>query len=117
MTTMTDKLTDAIRMIIGESQRLGVEKFGDALMEIGDNLGTGSRGDDLYIESVIDGIRWGVRAAITVDLAGGALLRVILPDGGRITHEWATEKDAESQINAALAAIISARVTASRVGK
>ena len=106
---MNTKLAEAIRTIIDETQRIGIEAFEDDLSAIGDDLSTGERDDDLYAESVIDGIRWGARAAVSVELAGGAMLRAVLPDGKRITHEWAHHTDADPLIKAALAAVTAAR--------
>ena len=110
-------LTDAIRTIIDESQRLGIEGFEDALSAVSDDLSCGERDDDLYADSVIDGIRWGARAAVIIELSGGAMLRVLMPGGVRITHEWGVHADADAQIKAALAAIEFGRVTAQNVGE
>jgi hypothetical protein len=74
------------------------------------------RDDDLYADSVIDGIRFGARAAVSVELAGGAMVRFIMPRGERITSEWAIHADAEDQIKAALAAIYAERTVAQGVG-
>ena len=49
-------------------------------------------------------------------MGGGAMLRVCLPGGVAITHEWASNADAEDQIKAALVAIQSNRATAQNVG-
>lgn len=114
---MTDKLKSAIETIIDESQRLGVEAFEDALSALSDDLTTGERDDDLYAESVIDGIRWGARAAVIVELAGGAMARFVMPGGERITSEWAKHADAEDQIKAALAAMHAERTIAEGVGE
>ena len=114
---MTDRLKAAIETIIDESQRLGVEGFEHALDAVADEIATGERDDDLFQESVIDGIRWGAHAAVTVELGGGAMLRVILPDGARITHEWASHADADPSIKAALAAVMAERTTAGGAGE
>lgn len=113
---MSDKLRQAIETVIDESQRLGVEAFEDALMMIEDDMTIGERSDDAYTSAVIDGVRWGARAAVTVDLCGGAMMRVVMPEGARITHEWADHNAADPQIKAALAAVMDARVTAQGVG-
>lgn len=114
---MTDRLTDAIRVIIDESQRLGAEAFEDALSAITDDLEADEKDGALYADNIIDGIRWGSSAAILVELGRGAMLRVCLPDGVRITHEWANHNDANPQINAALAAVMADRVKTEGVGK
>lgn len=111
------KLTDAIRAIIDEAQRLSVDDFEAAINAASDDLQTGERDDDLYIESVLDGIRFGARAAVSVELAGGAMVRFVMPGGERITSEWAKHADAESQIKAALAAMHAERTIASGVGE
>ncbi len=85
---MSDKLTDAIRVIIDEAQRLRINDFEDAIDRASDDLSTGERADDLFIDSVLDGIRWGVRAAACVERGGGTILRVRAPGGVGITHEW-----------------------------
>jgi hypothetical protein len=74
------------------------------------------RDDDLYADSVIDGIRWGARAAVIIELSGGAMLRVLMPGGARITHEWGNADEADTQIKAALDALDGARVVAQGVG-
>jgi hypothetical protein len=109
-------LTDAIRAIIDEIQRLGIEGFEDALSAVSGDLSCGERDDDLYADSVIDGIRWGARAAVIIELSGGAMLRVLMPGGVRITHEWGNADEADTQIKAALDALDGARVVAQGVG-
>lgn len=110
-------LQDAIRAIIDEIQRLGIEDFENALVAIGDDIETGERDDDLFADAVIDGIRFGARAAVSVELAGGAMVRFIMPQGERITSEWAIHADAEDQIKAALAAMYAERTSAEGVGE
>ena len=114
---MSDDLKAAIKTIIEESQRLDVEGFEDELNAIGDDLASGEKSDDLYLESVIDGVRWGARAAVSVELGGGALVRVALPDGVRITHEWADRHEADGQINRAMAALHPNGVVGEKVGE
>lgn len=57
----------------------------------------------------MDGIRWGARASLTVEIMNGAMVRVILPNGVRITHEWDDARKADPAIKAALEAIADAR--------
>lgn len=45
------------------------------------------------------------------------MLRVILPGGICITHQWAEEAVAQPQIKAALAGLEAVQVTASNVGE
>ena len=113
---MNDSMKTAIETIIEESRRLGVEGFEDALNAVGDELACGEKGDGLYLESVIDGVRWGARAAVSVELGGGALVRVALPDGVRITHEWADRHEADGQINRVMAALHPNGVVGEKVG-
>lgn len=109
-------LTQAIATIIDESQRLDPDEFADELARIVDDMTVGkeseNNADDLYLEAIVNGIRWGARAAVNVERDRGAMLRVCLPDGIRITHEWADDADADQAIKDALAAIEGARVTA-----
>lgn len=46
------------------------------------------RSDTLVAESILDGLRWGFRAAATVELGGGTMVRIRVPGGAGITHEW-----------------------------
>lgn len=85
---MTDTIKDAIRTILNESQRLDRDDFDGALDAVSDDLSTGEREDDLYLDSVLDGIRWGCRAAVVVELGGSTILRLRAPGGVGITHEW-----------------------------
>jgi hypothetical protein len=62
------------------------------------------RDDDLYADSVIDGIRWGARAAVIIELSGGAMLRVLMPGGARITHEWGDARQGDASMTAAMVA-------------
>lgn len=88
MPNKSDRLADAVRFVIDEAQRLTSDDFEAALDRVADEIATGERDDDLYQESIIDGIRWGVRAAVCVEFGGGTILRVLSPGGVRITHEW-----------------------------
>lgn len=102
-------LKDAILTVIDESQRLDMDAFEDEMMFIEDELSCGERGDDLYLGAVIDGIRYGVRAAVMVELGGGAMLRSITPGGARITHEWGDARQADAAMTAAMVAAMPKR--------
>lgn len=39
-------------------------------------------------DSVMDGIRWGHRAAVTCEHLGGVVLRIRAPGGKAVSHEW-----------------------------
>ena len=39
-------------------------------------------------DSLIDGIRWGHRAAITCERGGGVVLRIRAQGGKAVSHEW-----------------------------
>ncbi|RMD92594.1 MAG: hypothetical protein D6811_06700, partial [Alphaproteobacteria bacterium] len=84
---MTRNLKTAIETVIDELVQLEVDAAEDTLTAITDELMTGDPGYDGQIEAIMDGIRWGARASVVVGLAGGAMVRVILPRGVRITHE------------------------------
>ena len=103
---MNTVLRDAISTIITESSKMTQGKLEDALNEIGDELNRNDRKQTLYLESVLDGVRWGVRAANIVDLGEGAIVRIILPKGGRVTHEWADRHRADAQINDVMAILM-----------
>lgn len=46
------------------------------------------RSDTMVAESILDGLLWGFRAAATVELGGGTLVRIRAPGGFAATHEW-----------------------------
>lgn len=112
---MRDQLKDHVVAVLDGIRHLSVDDAADLLAEIADDIADGGP-EDLFNGAILDGIRWGYAAAVQVELAGGAMLRVMLPGGIGITHEWGDEKDAAPQINAALAALEATRVTASNVG-
>lgn len=79
------RIIDLVNTIEG-SEREDMESAIDAASDylcIGEN-----RADDLAIESILDGLRWGFRAAGVVEKAGGTVLRIRAPGGICITHEW-----------------------------
>lgn len=79
------RIIDLVNAIEG-SEREDMESAIDAASDylcIGEN-----RADDLAIESILDGLRWGFRAAAVVELGGGTVLRIRAPGGIGITHEW-----------------------------
>lgn len=86
---MTDlTLTDMIVQMIETIRDMDATDVQDAISEAGDLLRSGDRSDDLWTGAVIDGLRWGHRAAGCVEMGGSTLLRMIEPGGVRITHEW-----------------------------
>ena len=85
---MTMTLSDTIRALIEYARDMEVDDFEAALDAASDDLATGEASDDLFTESLIDGIRWGLRAAMVVEFGGGTILRVRKPGGVGITHEW-----------------------------
>jgi len=85
---MTMTLSDTIRALIEYARDMEVDDFEAALDAASDDLATGEASDDLFTESVIDGIRWGLRAAMVVEFGGGTILRVRKPGGVCISHEW-----------------------------
>lgn len=44
--------------------------------------------DTATIERLIDGILWGLRAARICEHEGGALVRILTPGGGALTHQY-----------------------------
>lgn len=112
---MRDHLKSNIIAVLEGIQHLSVDDAADLLAEISDDL-AGDRDDEMINGAILDGIRWGYAAALSVEICGGAMLRVILPDGIQMTHEWPFEYEAKPQIKAALAALHDARVTASNAG-
>lgn len=110
------KVRESLQTLIDELTEMEVDASSDMLSQLCDDMMTGDRSDDARIETIIDGIRWAFRASVTVDLAGGALLQAVLPDGVRITHEWADARTAEPALNAAFAAIAAARRNRSDAG-
>lgn len=112
---MRDQLKAHIAAVVEGLRHLDVDSAADLIAEIADELAEGGL-EDLFNGAILDGIRWGYAAAVKVEMAGGAMLRVTLPGGIGITHEWDIEKDAQRQIKAALEGLRAARVTASNVG-
>lgn len=112
---MRDQLKDHIKAMLEGIKHLSVDDAADLIAEIGDEIADGGA-DDLFHGAILDGLRWGYHAAVVVEMGGGAMLRVCLPGGVGITHEWARNADAEDQIKAALAAVQSNRATAQNVG-
>lgn len=112
---MKDKLKANIAAVVEGLRHLDVDAVADLLAEVADDL-AGDRDEDLFNGAILDGIRWGYAAAVQVEMGGGAMLRVTLPGGIGITHEWANEQDARRQIKTALASLRPTLVTASNVG-
>lgn len=116
---MRDQLKAHIAAVVEGLRHLDVDSAADLLGEVADDLAGYRDGDpagNLFNGAILDGIRWGYTAAVIVETNGGAMLRVTLPGGIGITHEWVHERDAKPQIKAALEGLQAARVTASNVG-
>lgn len=112
---MKDQLKDHIKAVLEGIRHMDVDAADDLIAEVADEVSE-DRTDDAFNGAILDGIRWGYRAAVVVEMGGGAMVRTILPGGIGITHEWADDADADTYIKAALAAIHDARVTAQGVG-
>lgn len=108
MTEAREILKDHIKAVLEGIRHLDVDAAADLIAEVGDEI-AGDRDEDMFNGAILDGIRWGYAAAVTVEMGGGAMVRTILPGGIAMTHEWASENDALPQIDAALDAIASAR--------
>ena len=113
---MREQLKDHIKAVLEGIRHLDVDSAGDLILEVRDEIATEDRAGDAINNAILDGIRWGYHAAVTVELGGGAMLRVILPGGIAMTYEWADEALAQPQIEAALDALHGARVIAQGVG-
>lgn len=116
MSDPRETLKSHITAVIEGLRHLDVDSAADLIAEVADDLAEGGP-EDLFNGALLDGIRWGYAAAVQVEMAGGAMLRVVLPGGVAMTHEWADEADAQPQIRAALASLHSARVNAKGVGE
>ncbi|MDO5705558.1 MAG: hypothetical protein Q4G49_10880 [Paracoccus sp. (in: a-proteobacteria)] len=113
---MRDQLKAHIAAVIEGLRHLDMDSAADLIAEIGDDL-VGDRDDDRITGAILDGLRWGYHAAVVVEMGGGAMLRVTLPGGRGITHEWAREADAAPQIKAALAQVTATRAVAKGAGE
>lgn len=111
---MRDKLKNHIAAVVEGIRHLSIDEADDLIAEIGDQLACE---EDVIADAILDGLCWGYRAAVMVDLSGGAMMRVIMPGGQRITHEWDSARDAEPQIKARLEAVIADRNIADGVGE
>ena len=105
---MRNQLKDHIKAVLDGIRHLSVDDAADMIAEISDEIAE-DRTQDAINGAILDGIRWGYVAAVSVEMGGGAMMRTILPGGIAMTHEWAKERDARPQIDAALDAIASAR--------
>lgn len=103
-----DELKLNIGLVIEGIRRLSVDDAADLMAEVADDL-AGDRDDDMINGAILDGIRWGYAAAVTVEMGGGAMARIVTPGGIAVTHEWDSAKDAEAAIKAATAAILASR--------
>lgn len=113
---MRDQLKAHIAAVLEGIRHLNVDDAADLIAEVADDLAE-DRTEDMFNGAILDGIRWGYTAAVQVEMGGGAMLRVILPGGIGITHQWVDEAVAQPQIKAALAGLEAARVTASNAGE
>lgn len=84
--TVTD-ITAAIVALVAALRDATVAEVEDAVDTASDRLSTGDRTDDLAVEAILDGVRYGHRAAVTVERRGGMMVRIIDHGGVRLTHE------------------------------
>ena len=103
-----DRIKYHIIATIDHLRTFTVDEAADLISEVADEI-AGDRTDDMINGAILDGIRWGYAAAVTVELGGAAMLRVLTPGGVAITHEWGNADEADTQIKAALAAIQTSR--------
>lgn len=116
MPNLHERLKSHITAVLEDLRYLDVDSAADLIAEVADEIAEGGP-EDLFNGAILDGIRWGHTAAVTVEMGGGAMLRAILPGGCGITHQWAEEAAAQPQIRAALASLHTARVSAKGVGE
>ena len=115
MSDPRETLKSHITAVIEGLRHLDVDSAADLIAEVADDLADGGP-EDLFKGAILDGIRWGYAAAVQVEMAGGAMLRVVLPGGAGITLQWTDEATARPQIRAALDSMHTARVSAKGVG-
>ena len=77
---MREHLKFHITAVAKGIRHMSVDPAADLLAEIADDL-AGDRDDDMINGAILEGIRWGYAAAVSVERAGGAMMRVILPGG------------------------------------
>ena len=111
MSEARDRLKYHIIATLDHLRTFTEDEAADLISEVADEI-AGDRTDDMINGAILDGLRWGYAAAMTVELGGGAMLRVVMPGGVAITHEWGNADEAGHQIKAALAAIQTSRTTA-----
>jgi len=116
MTDPREILKTNIGLVIEALNHLDVDASADLIAEVADEM-AGDEQDDMINGAILDGLRWGYAAAVQVELAGGAMVRVILPGGIGITYQWDHENEARDEIKAICALIVSARTTAKAVGE
>jgi hypothetical protein len=104
-----------IGLVIEGLKHLDVDAAADLIAKVADELAEGGP-EDLFHGAILDGLRWGYAAAVQVELAGGAMVRVVLPGGIGMTYEWDDEVDARDQIKAVCAMMTPARTKAQGVG-
>lgn len=112
---MRDELKSSILSVLEGIKHLSVDDAADIIAEVADEIAEGGA-EDLFHGAILDGIRWGYATAVIVEMGGGAMLRVCLPGGIGITHDWSDEVDATPQIKAALAVLASDSVFVSNAG-
>lgn len=100
MTDMREQLKSHIKATLEGIRHLSVDDAAGMIAEIGDEIAD-APAEDCINGAILDGIRWGYAAAAIVEMGGGAMLRIALPGGIGITHEWADETDAKRQLDAA----------------
>ena len=108
MTDPRETLKANIALVIEGLKHLDIGSAADLIHELADDMAEGGP-EDLFHGAILDGIRWGYTAAVTVEMSGGAMLRVLLPGGLGVTHQWDNERDAQTQIKTALESLRSSR--------
>jgi hypothetical protein len=113
MNSSVNNLRERMRACVEAVLEASVDEVEAAVDRVADDLCTGEKTDDLVLDSVLDGLRFGKRAAAAVELGGGMMIRLRAPGGLSITHEWAgrlSEERRETLMQAFLREIVEASV-------
>jgi hypothetical protein len=111
MNTSVNNLREKLRACVEALLDASVDEVEAAVDAVSDLMACGEKTDDLVLDSVLDGLRFGKRAAAAVELGGGMMIRLRAPGGFSITHEWAgrlSEERRETLMQAFLREIVEA---------
>ena len=83
-----NKAERAIRDCLTAVRDLSIDEAEAAIDAVSDHLFPADRSEGMMNESILDGLRWGIRAGVIVEFGGGTIVRTRRPGGEAITHEW-----------------------------